>query len=155
MKTSLASCDSKFAPWLGNCLFWFADQNISKRWKCSCLVLACVASVSVRFRSKEWGTRVKDRAKNGASKRAGTDWFSFHFSRCQNRKSLSTVYFCSETKRKRLLRRLAWSLDGVFPVPLGQFTSVTYPRRTGRKRLDKNRMRVRALLFEIQDFVRT
>ena len=30
----------------------------------------CVASVSVRFRSKERGTRVKDRAKNGASERA-------------------------------------------------------------------------------------
>ena len=36
--------------------------------------LACVASVSVRFRSKERGTRVKDRAKNGASKRAGRGW---------------------------------------------------------------------------------
>ena len=35
------------------------------------LSLAYVASVSVRFRSKERGTRVKDRAKNGASKRAG------------------------------------------------------------------------------------
>ena len=34
--------------------------------------VACVASVSVRFRSKERGTRVKDRAKNGASKRAGS-----------------------------------------------------------------------------------
>ena len=33
--------------------------------------VACVASVCVRFRSKEWGTRDKDRAKNGASKRAG------------------------------------------------------------------------------------
>ena len=32
--------------------------------------LACVASVSVRFRNKERGTRVKDGAKNGASKRA-------------------------------------------------------------------------------------
>ena len=87
--------------------------------------IACVASVSVRFRCKEWGTRVKDRAKNGASKRAGRGWgrkvdffpspspppsflfwFSFHFSRGQNRKSLSTVIFCRETKRKRLLRRL-------------------------------------------------
>ena len=29
--------------------------------------IACVASVSVRFRSKERGTRVKDRGKNGAS----------------------------------------------------------------------------------------
>ena len=28
---------------------------------------ACVASVSVRFRSKEQGARVKDRVKNGAS----------------------------------------------------------------------------------------
>ena len=36
--------------------------------------IACVASVSVRFRSKEWGTRVKDRAKNGASKRGGRGW---------------------------------------------------------------------------------
>ena len=32
-------------------------------------VLAYVASVSVRFRSKERGTRVKDCAKNGAGKR--------------------------------------------------------------------------------------
>ena len=32
--------------------------------------LVCVASVSVQFRSKEQGTRDKDRAKNGASKRA-------------------------------------------------------------------------------------
>ena len=33
--------------------------------------IACVASVSVRFRRKERGTRVKDREKSGASKRAG------------------------------------------------------------------------------------
>ena len=32
--------------------------------------VACVANVSVRFRSKERRTRLKDRAKNGASKRA-------------------------------------------------------------------------------------
>ena len=37
-------------------------------------LLACVASVSVRFRSKEQGTRVKERAKNGVSKRAGRGW---------------------------------------------------------------------------------
>ena len=43
------------------------------------LSLAYVASVSVRFRSKERGTRVKDRAKNDASKRAGREWLSFHF----------------------------------------------------------------------------
>ena len=33
------------------------------------VAIACVANVSVRFRSKERGKRVKDRAKNGASKR--------------------------------------------------------------------------------------
>ena len=65
------------------------------------LSLAYVASVSVRFRSKERGTRVKDRAKNDASKRAGREWLSFHFPRGQNRKSRSSVFFCSETKRKR------------------------------------------------------
>ena len=42
---------------------------------------------------------------------------------------------------------------GVYPVPLGQFTSVTYPRRKGGKRLDKKRRRRRALRFEIQDVV--
>ena len=65
--------------------------------------LACVASVSVRFGSKERGTRVKHRAKNGLSKRAGR---GFHFSRGQTRESRSSVFLCSETKRKRLLRRL-------------------------------------------------
>ena len=87
------------------------------------LFLARVESVSVRFRSKEQGTRVKDRAKNGASKRAGQGWgrklrkhpppprsfifwLSFHFPRGQNRKSRSSVFLCSETKRKRVLRRL-------------------------------------------------
>ena len=40
------------------------------RFESASVRLACVASVSVRFRSKERGTRVKDRAKNGASKRA-------------------------------------------------------------------------------------
>ena len=36
------------------------------------LLIACVASVSVRFRSKERGTGVKDRATNG--KRTGRGW---------------------------------------------------------------------------------
>ena len=53
--------------------------------------VACVASVSVRFRSKERGTRFKDRAKNGGS------WLLFHFSRGQNRESRSSVFLCSET----------------------------------------------------------
>ena len=33
-------------------------------------------------------------------------WLSFHFSRGQNRESRSSVFLCSETARKRLLRRL-------------------------------------------------
>ena len=63
---------------------------------------ACVASVSGRFRSKERERRVKDRAKSGASERAGRHG--------QNRKSRSSVFLCPETKRKRLLRRLIMSL---------------------------------------------
>ena len=40
-------------------------------WRSTWEDVACVASVSVRCRNKERGTRVKDRAKNGESKRAG------------------------------------------------------------------------------------
>ena len=88
-------------------------------------ILACVASVSLRFRSKERGTRVKDSAKNGASKRAGRDGEErkerfpsfpsplFHFlvlvsflARSKPRIIPFLSLFCSETKRKRLLRRL-------------------------------------------------
>ena len=49
-------------------IFWPRTDLVTR------LLLACVASVSVRFRSKERGTRVKDRAKNGVSKRAGRGW---------------------------------------------------------------------------------
>ena len=75
--------------------------------------IACVASVSVLFPSK-------DRAKNGSSKRGGggeerkeTLWLSFHFSRGQNRESRSSVFLCSETARKRLLRRLNHKEDDI------------------------------------------
>ena len=53
--------------------------NISGRKKNGIEVVACVASVSLRFRSKERGTRVKaDCAKNGASKRVfGSRFISF------------------------------------------------------------------------------
>ena len=56
------------------------------------LQLACVACVSVRFRSKERG---------------------------QNRKSRSSVFLCSETKRKRLLSRLVFNC-----LFLGKFRGV-------------------------------
>ena len=83
---------------------WNTETESIEIFSFSKFALACVASVSVRFRRKERGTRVKDREKSGASKRAF--WLSFHFSRGQNRKSPSLVFLCSETKRKRLLRRL-------------------------------------------------
>ena len=59
---------------------------------------ACVASVSVRFRSKERGMRIKDRARNGVSKRAGragtfSFWLLFHFSRGQNRDPVPRSFF--------------------------------------------------------------
>ena len=117
------------------------------------ITVACVASVSVRFRSKERGKRVKDRAKNGLSKRAGRGWgrkegnflpspsppptFIFwllsHFSRGQNRKSRSSVFLYSETKRKRLLRRLlllrlinvvAWKI--VLPTDASRFRTYNF-----------------------------
>ena len=84
--------------------------------------LACVASVSVRFQSKERWTRVKSRAKNGASKRAGR--------RGQNRTSRPSVFLCSETKRKRLLRRLIisfhWSTSVVFICAESQMSNALF-----------------------------
>ena len=56
---------------------WWEGKREKKGIQIKCTIqvaCACVASVSVRFRSKEQGTRVKDHAKNGASKRAGRGW---------------------------------------------------------------------------------
>ena len=44
--------------------------------------LACVASISGGFQSKEWGTGVKDRAKNGASKRTGRNRTRLRAKKC-------------------------------------------------------------------------
>ena len=55
--------------------------------------LACVENVPVRFRSQKRGSRVKNRAEL---------LLSLQFSRGQNRKSRSSVFLCSETKRKTL-----------------------------------------------------
>ena len=57
--------------------------------------LACVASASLRFRSKvkERGKRVKNRAKMARVKeRGGAGEERFHFSRGQNRKSRSSIF---------------------------------------------------------------
>ena len=54
------SCDSTTA----NSLTAISETNIQFH-------LACIASISVWLQSEERGMRVKDRAKNGASKRAG------------------------------------------------------------------------------------
>ena len=104
-----------------------AIENVTAKKEMDSSKLASVATVSVRFRSKERGTRVKDCAKNGASKRAGRGWGrkfpSFH--------SLSPlfhflalvsflgrpkpVFLCSETKRrKRLLRRQHVNMNRFF-----------------------------------------
>ena len=78
------------------------------------------ASVSVRFRSKERGTRVKDRAKNGVSKRAGRGWLLFHFSCGQNRENacyavlsrlLSREILLPLTMRAKIVALKAWVLE--------------------------------------------
>jgi len=100
-----------------------AVTKIAFVWTEAESAIACVASVSVRFRSKERGKRDKDRAKNGArGEGVGKKFppfpsptpsfllfpleFSFHFSRSQNRKSRSSVFLCFENYRKRMLRSL-------------------------------------------------
>ena len=81
--------------------------------------LMCAINIGVSVRL---GANNDERESKTARK---VFWLSFHFSRGQNRKPPSSVFLCSETKRKRLLRRLcvtglALSLYGVFPGLLGQ-----------------------------------
>ena len=69
----------------------------------------------MRFRNKSQRPREK-----GHKLKSGKVWFSFHFSffisRGQNRKSPSKSSFCSQTKRKRLLRRLALTMANVCKI---------------------------------------
>ena len=67
-----------------------------------------------------------------------TFWLSFHFSRGQNRKSPSSVFLCSETKRKRLLRRLNFCLriilwDQFFPDGVMRFYRIRNHNLAPRK----------------------
>ena len=62
--------------------FWLAMKKCRNKIKKTYLKkistsfsLACIASVSVGFRRKEQRTRVKDRKKSGASKRARRGWW--------------------------------------------------------------------------------
>ena len=88
------------------------SKTSNKAWNVR-IFLACVASVSVRFRSKERGTRVWGRKEGNflpfPLPPLSFFWLLFHFSRGQNLEYRSSVFLCSETKRKRLLCRLAFS----------------------------------------------
>ena len=56
-------------------------------------MLVWVASVSVRFRSKERGKRVKHRAKNGAGKRAAKTGLPFPQNQMETLASQATTLF--------------------------------------------------------------
>ena len=90
---------SAFSAWRSRC---------RKRWNwkrdgVSATGLA-LAWTDEALKGKEW--RTANNAKECIGTISFTFWLSFHFSRGQNRKSPSSVFLCSETKRKRLLRRL-------------------------------------------------
>ena len=58
-------------------------------------------------------------------------WLLFHFSRGQNRESRSSVFLCSETKRKRLLRRLGDRTEVfIWHIPPKTEISETEPARS-------------------------
>ena len=82
--------------------------------------VACVASISVRFRSKErereskWRKQKSEEGVGNKGRKPSFPysppsfiyWCSFHFSRGKSRESRSLVFLCSKTKRKRSLCRL-------------------------------------------------
>ena len=75
-------------------------KYIRVHWGLSSSVV-CIASVSIWFRRKEWEWKTAQKMAPSFILQ-----LSFHFSHSQNRKSHSSVFLCSETKRKRLLHRL-------------------------------------------------
>ena len=107
---------------------WWEGKREKKEIQIKCTIqvaCACVASVSVRFRSKKQGTRVKTTRKMAQVKERGGGgeerkvWLlplphppiSFFGSRfvspaVKTENPVSLGFFCSETKRRRLLRRL-------------------------------------------------
>ena len=125
----------------------------------NCFV-ACVASVSVLFRSKERGARVKDRAKNGASKRGG-GWqerketflplplplpppLSFFGSRFVSRAAktenpVQSVFLCSETARIRLLRRLNYFIVLILHLGMKRGHQWYWSRRDGNRETRQNK----------------
>ena len=77
--------------------------------------LACITGVSLLRLSGKEMAQVKERGGGGEERKVLPSppppptfffWLLFHFSRGQNRESRSSVFLCSKTKRKRLLRRL-------------------------------------------------
>ena len=61
--------------------------------------------IKISLRSKRSRLVSEQATKDESQRPLEKIWLSFHFSRGQNRKSPSSVFLGSETKRKRLLRR--------------------------------------------------
>ena len=90
------------------------------------LSVGCIASVSVRFRSKEQGTRGKHRATENA---VPHPWFRATSSpppkpgkSVLGTRLRSAVFLCSETTRKRSLRRVVFQ-----PVSRDHFKCILFP----------------------------
>ena len=88
-------------------------------------------------------------------------WLSFHFSRCQNRESPSSLFFCSETKRKGLLRRLLahkplmkheirTTCTRSINEPLSRETGLDLPVRA----LNKKKLRLRTAIPQYKAFLK-
>ena len=91
--------------------------------------VVCIASVSVRSRSKEreWKTVQK-------MSPSFLLWLSFYFSRNQHWKSHSSVFLCSKTKQKRLLRMLVVLWCIIVIGKLAFITGVIFSRFLGKQR---------------------
>ena len=92
-------------------IFWPRTNLVTR------LLLACVASVSKRA-GRGWGRKEENFLPSPPLPPSFIFLVSFHFSRGQKRKSHSSVFLYSETKRKRLLRRLDFSHTPILPISL-------------------------------------
>ena len=92
-------------------IFWPRTDLVTR------LLLACVASMSNRA-GRGWGRKEENFLPSPPLPPSFIFLLSFHFSRGQKRKSHSSVFLYSETKRKRLLRRLDFSHTPILPISL-------------------------------------
>ena len=99
----------------------------------------------MRFRRKERGTRVKDRAKNGVSKRAGWGWGRKEGNQKRNPRTRISALFRKRTYKQSLFSSvvqatLGWTQEGHARRSEGERKTKNYLEKDCRERAKQSRV---------------